>query len=297
MYEPDLPSPLQLLQDPLWHQAGVKLYVKRDDLISPLMPGNKWRKLKFFVQQLQQEGYSKIITFGGAYSNHLRAVAGAGKIFGFQTIGMVRGEEHNPLNPALQFCKDLGMQLHYIDRDTYRKIREPETIKLFQNQFGPALIVPDGGHSVLGSMGVADIVHEIPQPFDHIVTACATGTTLAGLAHGLQNSKSKALGIAVLKGANFLYEDTQTLLNDKRLGPAENWDINLDYHFGGYAKTKPALEEFITSFQNQHHIALDHVYTGKMFFALYDLLKAGFFQSGQTVIALHTGGFPARWTS
>ncbi|MEN7550992.1 pyridoxal-phosphate dependent enzyme [Rapidithrix thailandica] len=280
---------IQEINDPEITQRGIRLLVKRDDLIHPQISGNKWRKLKYNLLEAQRLGHKTLLTFGGAYSNHIYATAAVGKLFGLRTIGIIRGEEHLPLNSTLAFAKEAGMQLHYMDRSTYRQKQQPEVIQTLQKEFGPFYLVPEGGSNALAVKGCSEILEEIDREFDYICCPCGTGGTLAGVIAGLKGEK-KALGFAVLKGAHFLTDEVKHLLLAYQATPYSNWDIHLDYHFGGYAKSKPELEAFIQKFTRQHHIPLEFVYSGKMFFGIYDLIQKGYFARGTTLLAVHTGG-------
>ena len=253
------------------------------------MSGNKWHKLKYNIQEAKKQGKDTLLTFGGAYSNHIYAVAAAGKIFNYKSIGIIRGEEHLPLNPTLTFAKEKGMELHYLDRTSYRKKNSPEIINHLQNMFGDFYLVPEGGTNKLAVKGCSEIISKINIDFDYICCPCGTGGTLAGLISGLNEDKS-ALGFAVLKGASFLKENVSSLL--KNLGDSAplNWDINLDYHFGGYARMNSVLLDFVNRFTSHTKIPIEPIYTGKMLFGIYDLASKGFFKEGSQIIALHTGG-------
>lgn len=253
------------------------------------MSGNKWHKLKYNLKEVQKLKKNTLLTFGGAFSNHIYAVAAAGKIFNFNTIGIIRGEEHLPLNPTLSFAKDNGMQFHYIDRSTYRKKNSDEVINNLINKFGDFYLLPEGGTNELAVRGCSDIINNIKIDFDYICCPCGTGGTLAGLISGL-NGKKFALGFAVLKGASFLKTTVSNLISNKNVNDFHNWDINLDYHFGGYARIDEPLLEFISQFTNRSKIPIEPIYTGKMLFGIYDLISKGYFKEGCRIIALHTGG-------
>lgn len=265
--------------------------IKREDLNHPVISGNKWRKLKYNLQEAQKQGHKKLLTFGGAFSNHIYATAGAGKEFGFETIGIIRGEAHLPLNPTLSFATASGMHLEYMDRATYRRKSEPDTINLLKQQFGDFYLIPEGGTNPLAIKGCEEIVHEIKVGFDYLCCPVGTGGTVTGLISGLQG-KSNLIGFSSLKG-DFLTAEVSDLL--KQSGKSyDNWSVNAAYHFGGYAKTKPALLEFMSDFEERHQIPLDPVYTAKMLFGIYDLVQSGFFPTGTRIVAVHTGGLQGR---
>ena len=283
------PTPIQEIHDVVFDQAGVRLLIKRLDQVHPVISGNKWYKLKYNLLAAREQGFGTLLSFGGAYSNHIHALAGAGAEYGFNTIGVIRGEEHSPLNPTLQFAVDHGMQLHYMNRLDYRRKDSAEIIDRLRAEFGDFYLIPEGGSNGLAVQGCAEIIDDIDQAFDVIACACGTAGTLSGLIAGLQGQR-QALGVAVLKGAGFLGDEVRSLLSESANQQHENWQINLDYHFGGYAKTKPELMEFMRRFEAAHAVPLEPVYTGKLMFGLYDLIAANHFQRGQTVLALHTGG-------
>lgn len=281
------PSPLQRLHNPFLETAGITLYIKRDDLLHPQFGGNKWRKLKYNLVHARKNQHDTLLTFGGAWSNHIYATAAAGKVFGFKTIGIIRGEEHRPLNATLAFAKDCGMQLHYVDRAQYRQKNETHYMDKLKHQFGHVYILPEGGSNALALKGCKEIVEEITIPFDTICCASGTGTTLAGLISALRPDQS-AIGFSALKGGDFLADEVNTFLQDKTSDA--DWRIEDRFHFGGYAKINDELIHFMKSFKADYGITLDAVYTGKMFYGLFELIKAGTFSPGSTIIAVHSGG-------
>src|ERR1700761_8280018 len=199
-----LPSPLQEITDPRLGAARVRLILKRDDLISPDLPGNKWRKLKFNLEAARRDGHRTLLTFGGAYSNHIRATAAAGARFGFATIGVIRGEQHQPLNPSLQYAADRGMELVYLDRASYRRKTSADVTGLLRGRFGRFYLLPEGGSNALAARGCAELPAEITVPFDVLCVPCGTGGTLAGVAAGLAAGQ-RAIGFFALRGgAGFL---------------------------------------------------------------------------------------------
>lgn len=290
------PSPLQMLEDEWLAAKKIQLWIKRDDLLrvgdEHAFCGNKWRKLKYNLLEAHRQNLTSLLTFGGAYSNHLAAVAQSGQIFDFQTIGIIRGNAHESLNPTLEFCKRHGMQLHYLDRESYRHKHEPAFAEKLRKQFGKFYLLPEGGTNPLALQGCQEIVSEIEQQFseklpDFIAVSCGTGGTLAGIILELEG-RSSALGISVLKG-DFLKQEVRQLLETSK-DFFENWDIQTDYHCGGYAKFTPEFTAFINQFKTRYGIPLDPVYTGKLFFGLFDLIRQGFFPYGSSIVAVHTGG-------
>jgi 1-aminocyclopropane-1-carboxylate deaminase len=287
---------LYLLQ-PIFHPSatrrGVRLLLWRDDLVNPDLPGNKARKLKYNLRQAWAEGHTRLLTFGGAYSNHLAAVAAAGRLYGFETIGLVRGEEHLPLNPTLARCVADGMTLHYLDRATYRRRAEPEMLAALHQHYGPAYLLPEGGTNALALPGVAELIGELRRhtEFDAVAVAAGTGGTLAGLTLGLAEIgyPARAVGVAALKGADFLRVEVDSLLANAA-STGGQYELHTAYHFGGYAKLPAVLRAFIQEFEAEYGVLLDPIYTGKLLFGLLDLIEKGHFAPGSTVVAVHTGG-------
>lgn len=283
-----LPTPLQNIENQLTKEKKVQLYIKREDLNHPTIQGNKYRKLKYNLAKAKAENYKTILTFGGAFSNHIYAVAAAGKAFDFQTIGVIRGERIEPLNPTLQFAEANGMQLYFVTRSAYRNKYQLEFINHLKSKFGDFFLVPEGGSNELAVKGCAEIIDEININYDYICSAVGTGGTLAGLIVGA-NNRGKVLGFPALKGGNFLEKDIQSLLGESTQN-YNNWQLITDYHFKGYAKFSTELIDFINDFNRQFNIQLEPIYTGKMLFGIFDLIKKDFFEKGSTIVAIHTGG-------
>ncbi len=289
-------SPLQPLHSSFLEQAEIQLFVKRDDLIHPQFGGNKWRKLKYNLIHARQNQLDTLLTFGGAWSNHIYATAAAARHFGFNSIGIIRGEKHTPLNATLSFAEACGMQLHYVSRAEYRKKHEPAYLQKLKQQFGNVYILPEGGSNALAMKGCEEIVSEINNKidklFDVICCACGTGATLAGLVKALEPGQS-AIGFSALKGGAFLNDEIKNFLQDKTMHtdwPINNWKIETRFHFGGYAKINDELIQFMQRFQLEYGFELDAVYTGKMFYGLFKLIEARTFKPGTTVVAIHSGG-------
>lgn len=282
-------APLQQLSDPLLSQKQVSVYLKREDLLHPTISGNKWRKLKYNLLAARQQGKSCLLTFGGAYSNHIAAVAAAGQQYGFATIGFIRGEEHQPLNPTLSLAKAAGMQLFYLDRETYRRKSDPAYCQQLQQQYPDAYLLPEGGTNNLAVQGCTEIVTEIAMPYDVVCCAAGTGGTLAGIIAGLAGSR-QVIGFPALKGGSFLEKEVRQLVVAYAGQDFANWHLETAYHFGGYAKVKPELLAFIRGFKARHQVQLEPVYTGKMMFGLFDLIRQDYFPPGTVLVAVHTGG-------
>jgi len=283
------PSPIQEIRDKLLNEKDVHLFVKRDDLLHAEISGNKIRKLKYNLLQAKSEGRQTLLTFGGAYSNHIYAVAAAGEIYGFKTIGVIRGEPYPNLNPTLTFARTKGMHLHYIARIDYKRKYTSETTNELKNRFGEFYMIPEGGTNSLALKGCTEIIDEIDIPYDFITSCCGTGGTLGGIIAGL-NGSSHAIGFPVLKGGNFLRKEIQDHIKNFNDKVYLNWHLVLEYHFGGYAKYSSELIEFINEFNKKHKIQLDPVYTGKMMYGLFNMIQQDVFKKGSRIIAIHTGG-------
>lgn len=282
-------SPIEEITDSEIEKFGVKLFIKREDLNDSQISGNKLHKLKLNLLEARKQGCATLLTFGGAYSNHIYATAAAGKRFGFKTIGIIRGEEHPKLNFTLTFAKQCGMHLEYIDRKKYRDKYSLETTEWLKYLFSEFYLIPEGGTNQLAVVGCEDIVKSIEHDFDFICSACGTGGTLAGIIKGL-SVKKFALGFSALKGGEFLRSDVENLLKLFDDSSHKNWDIITKYHFGGYAKISSELIDFIYSFEQKTKIQLEPIYTGKMIYGIYDMIKSGYFPRGSKIVAIHTGG-------
>lgn len=287
VFEPRVPSPVAELVDDRLEPYGVRLYLKRDDLIHPEIPGNKWRKLKYNLAAAAEQGRQTLLTFGGAYSNHIRAVAAAGHYFGFSTIGIIRGEEHLPLNPVLSYAVARRMRLAYLDRTSYRAKNDVSIIDGLRRRYGDFYLIPEGGSNALALRGCAELPAEIPFGFDYICCAAGTGGTLAGIALGLAEAQ-RALGFSVLKGGGFLADEVRGLQRPSGR-VTDNWSIETEFHFGGYARRTVELDAFIDDFRERHGCALEPVYVAKMTHGVFDLIRAGRFPPGSVVVAVVTG--------
>ncbi|MDF2433534.1 MAG: 1-aminocyclopropane-carboxylate deaminase [Mucilaginibacter sp.] len=276
-------SPVHQIKNKLFDELGLKLYIKRDDLIHPIISGNKWRKLKYILKRAQAENKNHLVTFGGAYSNHLLATAAAAAKFGFKATGIVRGEPVN--NDTLFLCHLHGMELLYADRESYR-----DKPLLFEKHFAndpDAFFIDEGGGGTDGAQGCSELLDELTETYDHIFCACGTGTTAAGIINGIQNHHltTRFNAIPVFKNGGFIKEEIEGLLTTQA-----NFNIHTDYHFGGYGKTTGQLIEFIKQFVASTGILIEPVYTGKMLYALYDLATKSYFKPGDRILAIHSGG-------
>lgn len=280
-----LPSPLQRLHHPLLTCYGVELWCKRDDLIHPAISGNKWRKLKYHLLHAKEHGKRHLLSFGGAYSNHIHALAAAGCQSGLRTTGIIRGEYDAVSNSTLRDARRWGMDLVFVDRQSYRRRQDPDWLAQFDAP--DTLIVPEGGSSPLAIPGVAELVGEVPFSPDLWVLPCASGGTLAGLIAG-KRDREQILAIAVLKGGGFIADEVC------RLHPAAanipGWRIALDHHDGGYAKFSPALWQWVQDFSATTDLPLEPIYSGKAMWGLFRELAAGRIAPGSKIVFIHTGG-------
>lgn len=262
-----------------------QIFLKREDLIHPEISGNKWRKLKYNLKFAIENNYTSVLTFGGAYSNHIYAAAAAAKMFGLKSIGIIRGELPVPLNETLKFAGDCGMELYFLNRTDYRKRNEVSFQQEIAKKHGNPYVIPEGGTNRLALLGVAELLDEINTDYDYLSTPVGSGGTIAGLIEGLKGNKI-ILGFPALKNGGYLVKDINNLLN--RL--YDNWLLIPNYHFGGFAKIKPGLVEFIKSFEDLNGIKIEPIYTGKMLYGINDMIKKGYFSEPKRIIALHTGG-------
>ncbi len=265
--------------------SEVTLYLKREDLIHPLISGNKYRKLKYNIKEAMSQGSKTLLTFGGAYSNHIAAVACVGKEFGFKTIGVIRGDElhHKVLeNPTLNLAKNNGMDFYFVTREEYRQKESPDFLKNLIEKFDSCYVIPEGGTNHLAIKGCTEILKNSDDQFDIVCCCAGTGGTAAGIIESL-NFNQRMLVFSVLKG-DFLIDEIYKYTSQS------NWKLQTDYHFGGYAKVSKELIKFINHFKDKTGIPLDPVYTGKMMYGLVDLIKKGIFKKPTKILAIHTGG-------
>lgn len=261
------------------------LSVKREDLIHPYISGNKFRKLKYNVAKAQEEGKDTLLTFGGAFSNHIAAVAAVGSEFGFKTIGVIRGEELVDKvngNPTLKFAQSCGMQFKFVTREAFRTKISEEFLQDLEREFGDFYLIPEGGTNALAIKGCEEILTTHDLDYDFICCSVGTGGTLSGIINA-SKLHQKILGFPALKG-DFLQEEIS------KFAKKSNWQLITAYHFGGYAKINPELISFINQFKNDYNIPLDPIYTGKLMFGVMDLLKKGFFPEKSKILVIHTGG-------
>ena len=287
-------APIQPLTDKITRLHNVSLAIKREDLNHPDIMGNKLRKLKYNIIDAKHKNKPAILSFGGAYSNHILALSAAGRLFNLPTIGVIRGEElqNTVLNPVLSRAKANGMKLRFITREQYKNKNDPSFIKDLHASLGDFSLIPEGGSNELGVKGAAEILADVDDQYDVIACACGTGGTLAGLIQGVHDyglQPQLVIGFSVLKENSPVREDIKKLLSPK-LRQSVDWQINTDYHFGGYAKNNQVLLDFIRWFKVTHGIDLDYIYTGKMMFGIYNLIQSGSFHDGCRILTIHTGG-------
>lgn len=266
---------------------GVEIHLLREDLIHPQVSGNKFRKLKFNLLEAKKQQCDTLLTFGGAFSNHIAATAAAGNLCGFKTVGIIRGEElYTKIadNPTLLFAEKKGMSLFFVDRETYRIKHEADFQNHLLEKFGNAYILPEGGTNDLAVSGCEEMLHDACQHFDFIAVAVGTGGTISGLINSCE-AHQKVMGFPALKG-DFLSKDIRKFVTNKE----KKWALVSDYHFGGYAKLDASLIRFINRFKAETEIPLDPIYTGKMMFGLVDMIKRIRIPEGSKILAVHTGG-------
>jgi 1-aminocyclopropane-1-carboxylate deaminase len=265
--------------------ATITLYIKREDLLHPYISGNKFRKLKYNLIQAKKENKDTLLTFGGAFSNHILAVAATGKVNGFKTIGIIRGEElENKINdnPTLKKAQDFGMDFEFVSRENYREKNSLNFREHLKEKFGDVYIIPEGGTNDLAVKGCEEILTYEDEMFDYICCAVGTGGTVSGIIN-CSKSSQQVLGFPALKG-DFLREDIRSFVSKS------NWDLVTEYHFEGYGKVSKELIQFINEFNQKYKIPLDPIYTGKMVFGVFDLISKNYFPNNSKILMIHTGG-------
>lgn len=274
--------PTQQIHSP---NPAVQVFMRREDLIHPFVSGNKFRKLKYNLSQAKSENKTTILTFGGAYSNHIAATAFAGKENGFKTIGVIRGDElasSIETNPTLTFAQQCGMQFHFVTRDEYKEKETNAFIQKARSKWGDFYLVPEGGTNDLAVQGCEEILSHEDGDYDYICTSVGTGGTISGISNSAFPHQ-KVLGFPSLKG-DFLQKDI------RKFATNQNWELISDYHFGGYAKVSDELIQFLNTFYLENAIPLDPIYTGKMVFGVMDLIKKNYFPKDSKLLLIHTGG-------
>jgi len=263
----------------------ISVSIRREDLIHPFISGNKFRKLKYNLIQAKAENQDTLLTFGGAFSNHIAAAAFAGKEHGFKTIGIIRGDELESkilVNPTLKFAQECGMQFKFVSRESYRHKTETKFIENLKQEFGDFYYVPEGGTNTFAVQGCEEILSKADSQYDFVCTAVGTGGTISGLINSILPHQ-KVLGFPALKG-DFLNDEIRKFAHN------EYWELITDYHFGGYGKVKSELIAFINRFYKENQIPLDPIYTGKMVFGVMDLIEKNYFPENAKILLIHTGG-------
>ena len=266
----------------------ITLIIRRLDLVHPQISGNKFFKLKYNFLEAKRQGYQHILSFGGAYSNHIAATAFAAQQFGFKSVGVIRGEElaDRPLNPTLATAQQFGMKLHFVSRDEYRRKQQPEYLAELARQFPEHYVIPEGGTNALAIQGCQEILKDSDAQFDVICCAVGTGGTISGLIEA-SHAHQQILGFSALKGS-FLKDEVAQLTKKT------NWNILDDYCCGGYAKTSAALVQFIRDFEAEFSILLEQVYTAKMLMGIFDLIEKNYFPARSKLLVIHSGGLQGR---
>ncbi|QOL26738.1 pyridoxal-phosphate dependent enzyme [Thalassotalea sp. LPB0316] len=284
------PSPITQLFHPLFERANVNVFVKRDDLIHPIISGNKWRKLAGNIARAKQLDKTGILSFGGAYSNHLHALAFACSENSLKSIGIIRGEPHYQNNATLKQAAQWGMQCLFVDRQQYRLRQQASYLSKLQAEYPDYLIVPEGGTNELALSGVAEVITELNQqlPYHTIITPVGSAGTISGLIKA-DNNYHNIIGICVLKGAQYLNQAIQTLLADQN-EQYTNWHVMHQFHRGGYAKFSAEDAQQLATLNRHFGVTFEPVYSGKMLLAFMAMVEQGYFAAGQRIVLLHTGG-------
>lgn len=271
---------------PTWAgREDIEVAMLRLDLIHPVVQGNKWYKLRYNIDKALEEGYTRLLTFGGVYSNHLSATAGAAQAYGLPCIGIVRGDE-GTITPTMRQCHDMGMELYFISRQDYKRKNDPDFLAGLAEQFDQPYIIPEGGANEAGRLGAERIEWEIPEGYTHVCVSVGTGTTLVGLRNALPLGV-RLCGYAPMKQGAYLEHELRPHL---RQGKDASWTITDNWHFGGFGKSTDELLSFMNEFYTIHHIPLDIIYTAKMMYGIQQQLREGYFPAGSRILCIHTGG-------
>ena len=269
----------------LYSKNNIHVYVKREDLLHPIVSGNKFRKLKYNLIEAKNQNKTLLLTFGGAFSNHIAAVAFAGQQNGFETIGIIRGDELSDKiseNPTLKFAQECGMKFEFVTRNQYQNKNISEFIASLETKFGDFYLIPEGGTNDFAVKGCEEILTEDDSEFNFVCTCVGTGGTISGIINS-SNSNQKILGFPALKG-DFLNDEIRTFVTNN------NWELITDYHFGGYGKISDELIHFMNEFSNQYRFLIDPIYTAKMFYGVLDLINKNYFPDNSKILVIHSGG-------
>jgi len=290
-----VPTPLHNCQANRFENAGIQVWIKRDDLNHPQIQGNKWHKLKLNLDFAQQHGYKQLLSFGGAYSNHIAALAAAGNTYGFETIGFIRGNElannHQAWSATLKTAHQQGMQLHFLSRSEYRLRNDPQWLANLKQSYPNAYVLPEGGTNALAIAGFESVMNELQQQcdFSHLLCAVGTGGSLAGFINYSQPNQ-KIWGITTLKQSEYLVPAIQAWLHTSK----NNWRLWTEFHGGGYGKMNAEIMNKYNAFEQEFNVLLDPVYTAKLVYGFEKLLQAGEFKRGSRVVLYHSGGLQGR---
>lgn len=280
----------QQISLPEIQKKNIQLFVKREDELHPVVSGNKFRKLKYNLLEAKKQKVKTLLTFGGAFSNHIVATAAAGKLNGFKTIGVIRGDELGKdlektleSNLTLRQAYEYGMEFIFISREEYRSKYETSFIQKLKEELSDFYLIPEGGTNEFAIKGCQEILTNEDTSFDYICCCVGTGGTISGLINTAKKHQ-RVLGFPALKGG-FLQKDIEEMVPNH-----QNWELIHEYHFGGYAKYKPELIHFINWFKEETNVQLDPIYTGKMAFGVIDMIKNNSIEEGSKVLMIHTGG-------
>lgn len=273
---------------PDWYQGKVtEVAMLRLDTVHPEVSGNKWYKLKHNIDYCLRQGIDRVLTFGGAYSNHLVATAAAAQLAGLKSIGIVRGTyAQEQITPTLQACVVHSMELHFVSIEDYKLKDDPETLKHLSERYSNTFIIPEGGANEQGRAGAGEIAALIPERFTHVAVSVGTGTTLIGLANHLP-TKTIISGYAPMKGGSYLNAEVAKYIDDNKKASVHIYDT---WHFGGFGKHNDELISFMNDFYNSQAIPLDVVYTAKMMYGLREQLLGGIYSTDARILCIHTGG-------
>ena len=279
-------SPIQYIRSQLLNKQNITLSIKRDDLLHPTISGNKWRKLKYNLKQMHLSNKNAFLTFSGPFSNHLYAASMAAKLYAIQGHVVIRGPDIDEQNPTIKMAQACGLKLHVVNRVTYRQRNCYNYQKALQEQYPQCYLIPEGGSNQAALQGVIELAHSLPKS-DYVVCATGSGGTLAGLIEGCHHS-TQLVGIAVLKNAEYLTQDIKKL--SPRAIAQNNWQLICDKHDGGYGKFTQSLWQFCQMVKQQHNLPLEPIYTGKAFYALWQLIEQGYFPPNSRITFVHSGG-------
>ncbi|VAW66411.1 pyridoxal phosphate-dependent deaminase, putative [hydrothermal vent metagenome] len=290
----NLPSPITQIHSPFLENKDISVFIKRDELIHPVIQGNKWRKLKYNLSEAHKTHQHTLLSFGGAYSNHLHTLAKVGHLLNFKTIGIIRGEAHKTLNPCLQDMQNWGMHLEFVLRKDYRQKTSAEFIENLTQKLGKFYLIPEGGNNSAGIKGCAELLDELEEDYNYICCEVGSATMLSALIQHNKKPHTQLLGFCVMKNPQLEQQIeahlTQTRPNTLNTPGKKNWALIHNYHFNGFAKTSPQLDAFIRNFKLEFNIQLEPVYSGKMLYAIMDLIKQDYFKAGSRILAIHGGG-------